>query len=202
MKDSDSFNFVFYTLWGSLLLSPPAAFFSARYAHQHRYMPHSLNSFGAFFLIGLACLFVGIQFSSTQANSVVLAVIYFSFFFIVGYASKSGALYLKIPALLSGACVASIGYLLGTGGVLALAFIVGDAIPVHSAVASPNVRCSVTTYGNATTSTGGYVVQLQRPLLSSFVLITLDEQRFEQSQSQVSVSPQEACTLAVEKNFS
>ena len=198
MKDGGAFNFVFYTLWGSLLLAPPAAFFSARYARQHntRYLKPIFNSVCTFFCATLGCLLFDIQFGSVEVNAVVLAALYFSFFFIVGCISKSKLWYLKTPALVSGATIAGVGYLLGTVGLLALVFFVGDSIPVHSAMAGPNLRCSVTLYGNATTSSGGYVVQLQRPLLLPYVMIRVYEQRFEQSQSQL-VSPQEVCTLAV-----
>jgi hypothetical protein len=53
---------------------------------------------------------------------------------------------------------------MGTLGGLATAFMVGDMVPVFSQRAPSGRTCSVTSYGNATTEFGGYIVAISEPL--------------------------------------
>ena len=53
---------------------------------------------------------------------------------------------------------------MGTLGGLATAFMVGDMVPVFSLKAPSGRTCSVTSYGNATTDFGGYVIAISEPL--------------------------------------
>jgi hypothetical protein len=53
---------------------------------------------------------------------------------------------------------------MGTMGGLITAFMVGDTVPVFSQRAPSGRTCHVTSYGNATTDFGGYIVAISEPL--------------------------------------
>lgn len=87
-----------------------------------------------------------------------------------------------------------LGLLAGTIGILGLAFVVGDMVPIHVEQTALGVRCYVYSFGNATTSTGGFDVTLSRQVpVATFIEHLEDRQRFYEP----SFSPSEACQQAI-----
>ena len=83
--------------------------------------------------------------------------------------------------------------LLGTVGAIAVMFIVGDTVPVYVADMPDHQRCYVTSFGNATTSTNGYVVAIRRRLeLVPFIELQAVHRRFDS----LPLSPGSACDAA------
>lgn len=84
--------------------------------------------------------------------------------------------------------------LLGTVGFLGVAFIVGDGEPVHEEAWPDGRACQVTTFGNATTSNGGYdVARLRRPAWLPALQWSERTLRFDDP----TFGPEEACRRAV-----
>lgn len=90
--------------------------------------------------------------------------------------------------------VLACGFLLGTVGFLGVMFIVGDTVPLYQTAMPGHRHCYVTTYGNATTSWGGYNVAISRHLPWIILIeMTSSRHRFEAPQFE----PAEACDRAV-----
>jgi len=123
-----------------------------------------------------SALFVGII--AAEAGAIALNIALWSYVanlcaVVVAYASlamlATSAFYWKPRQL--GALIGTLlslplagGLLLGTFGMLVVAFVTTASAPVFTGSRPPNLQCIVTEFGNATTSVNGYSVTLKRPL--------------------------------------
>jgi hypothetical protein len=147
---------------------------------------------GGIALVSLSCYF-GTATSVYEVNAIVLAVAYLALGILAFSAFRIRPKILGVLAGLISLLPMVMGVLLATIGILALAFIIGDTVPIHQDFTDRNLKCYVTSFGNATTSYGGYDVTLKRqvPVLS-FVEYTVGQHRFTDPEFQ----PVEACQRA------
>lgn len=103
------------------------------------------------------------SFTSTLANVACISFAYLAYCFLAASCWKIRLLALRIPALIVAAVPIGVGYVLGTVGVLGLAFVVGDySRPSKPATQMTNVlMCRVTVWGMAA-SDSGYTVHLYK----------------------------------------
>ena len=181
----------FVALLGTPVLAPVSAWLLAR-----QRLVVQRRSF-QLLLSGLACvatsLWFGVATSLYEANAVLLGIAYlaFSVVAISAFRLRPRLLGFSLGTVASLLLLASL--LLGTVGALGVAFVVGDTVPIHSELVEPNLKCYVTSFGNATTPTGGYNVVLKRQLPVARVLeYALSREKFESP----SFGPREACLRA------
>jgi len=181
----------FTALLGTPVLAPVSAWLLAR--------QHSVVQRRSFQLLlgGLGCvataLWFGVATSLYEANAVLLGLAYLAFGVVAisAFRLRPRLLGFSLGSVASLLLLASL--FLGTVGALGVAFVVGDTVPIHSELIEPNLKCYVTSFGNATTSTGGYNVVLKRKLLLApvFEYIVSREQFVNPS-----FEPREACMRA------
>lgn len=161
----DDLNPTFSIAWFCLLGAPPVAiatFFAIR-----RCWPNAVTrtlivcSLLLGVVVGFA--FLGVSSISTATNTICLAVAYFSYCFLAISTWRLRPRILRIPALVVAALPIAVGYMLGTVGILALMFIVGDYTrpPFQATEMAPDLQCRVTSWGMAASDTG-YTVHLYK----------------------------------------
>ncbi|WP_158289086.1 hypothetical protein [Rubrivivax albus] len=93
-----------------------------------------------------------------------------------------------------GVLVLILSMLLGTVGALAVGLIVGDAAPIYTASLPLNRRCFVKSFGNVTTTSGGYDVTIKYvPPFFPLVALWRADRRF----ANPTFEPPEACLRAI-----
>jgi len=140
-------------------------------------------------VIALSCFF-GIATSVYEVNALALAAAYLAFGILAFSACRIRPKILGVLVGMITVLPMLLGVLLATIGMLVLALIVGDSLPIYHGFTDSNHKCYVTSFGNATTSHGGYDVTLKRqvPVLS-FIEYTVRRRRFIDPDFQ----PVEAC---------
>lgn len=117
-------------------------------------------------LLAMIISFTPYSFVSYNDDARALICGYIGFSYLVTLAFKSkGSLVTRVAGVL-GAAVICFGWFMGTIGALGTLFIVGDTLPLHSEKIGTNSLCEVTSYGNATTTEGGYVAILKHTYAS------------------------------------
>ena len=146
---------------------------------------------------GLGCVATGLWFGVATAlyevNAVLLGLAYLAFGVVAisAFRLRPRLLGFSLGTVATLFLLASL--LLGTVGALGVAFIVGDTVPIHSELSELNLKCYVTSFGNATTSTNGYNVVLKRQLPFAPVFeYSVGGEQFESP----SFEPKEACMRA------
>jgi hypothetical protein len=176
----------------TLLGTPILSLLAARRLSQVRPRNQRLSFWlllGCMAFVALSCVF-GIATSLYEVNALVLAVAYLAFGILAFSAFRIRPKILGVVAGLISVLPMVLGVLFATIGILGLAFIVGDTVPIYQEFTDSNHNCYVTSFGNATTSDGGYDVMLKRqvPVLS-FIEYTVRQRHFTDPNFQ----PNEAC---------
>jgi hypothetical protein len=146
------FNIIFFGLYITLFATPIVAF-----AFQIKLEPNSRLLFGlAGISLILACsaAWLGLSFSGTTADVVALYAIYMLLGLCAVQLLRLKHFVFKAIGTLSVVPFITVP-LLSVPAVLGVAFAVGDYEPQYSFYDGSHL-CRVTSYGNATTSTGGY----------------------------------------------
>lgn len=104
-----------------------------------------------------------VSFMSTPVNVACLAAAYLAYVFLAASFWLVKPLILRVPALVIAAVPVLAGYMMGTVGLLGLAFIIGDYAnpPLQTLRIDANLECRVIAWGNATADSG-YTVHLYR----------------------------------------
>ena len=114
-----------------------------------------------------------------EANALALCVAYicFAVLAVSAFRLRPRLVGLSLGILLSLPLAA--GALLGSIGVLIVAFILGDSVPLFVGTQTDGSKCYVTSFGNATTATGGYDVVVKHSLpVFSFLQVSTAQTRF------------------------
>lgn len=181
----------FTALLGTPVLAPVGAWLLARQQSsvQRRALQLLLASLGCV----AAALSFGVATSLYEANAVLLGLAYLAFGVVAisAFRLRPRLVGFSLGALASLVLLA--GLLLGTGGALGVAFVIGDTVPIYSGFAELNLKCYVTSFGNATTSTNGYDVVLKRQIrLAPGFEYTVGGERYDSP----SFQPRDACIRA------
>lgn len=155
----------FYIAWACLIGVPPVAigtFFFIR-----RRWPHALSrtvigsTLAIVVIIGFAV--PSISFISTLANVVCISIAYLAYCFLAASCWNIRLSAIRILALIIAAVPIGAGYVLGTIGFLALAFIVADSTspPLQTTQMTKDLMCRVTGWGMAA-SDSGFIVHLYK----------------------------------------
>ena len=152
------FEVLFYGTLAVLLGAPPIAYLLLRVCPKS-WASRIAISAGSFLVAVILLAVAKVSFRGQAADAAALALAYFGlcFLFVLSFRVKTALARLAAVVIL-GSPIA-LGYLMATGGFLALIFVIGDLQPVHTEDAG-GLSCRVTLYGNATTSEGGYVASL------------------------------------------
>ncbi|WP_299494409.1 hypothetical protein [uncultured Shewanella sp.] len=184
------FNIVFFGLYATLFATPIVA-----YVLRERLEPNSrfLFAFACITLIVVCVVtWLGISFSGIASDFVVLYTVYLllglcvlQLFMLKNYAFKVIGALCTVPFI--------IFPLLSVPAVLGVALVVGDYEPRYS-VAEGSRLCRVTSYGNTTTSIGGYEATVYK--LFGFIeyeidFVTVDNTR------KLEVTPERICNVAL-----
>lgn len=145
--------------------------------------------------------FSPLSFRGVAADGLIGAAGYVAFC-VLGFSARSlgrmGKAFFFVSVVPMG-----IGILLGTIGMLGVAFVVGDTIPKSETWASPQYSCRFTSFGNATTRNGGMdVTVLYHPTLFSAVEWRLNSHSFNDADYKVdtlscSLEPTKARTMTM-----
>ncbi len=121
-------EFLFYLTWGTLLLSPIIAFILCwNLSKKENYNNKRFFLINLWFLsFTLILTWSPLSFTGNIADWVIICFTYFSYCYIVFSSLFLKQPLLKIITITLGSFIISIGYLLGTIGIIGLAFITGD----------------------------------------------------------------------------
>lgn len=146
---------------------------------QHR----TYAALGAIPLLVAALTFADLSTASYQTNAISLLIAYWAFMALAlcAFRLRVGALRFALGA--AAILLLFLSVLMGTLGGLATVFIVGETIPVYSGALDETHTCTVTSYGNATTQSGGYrvTVAVQQPF-APFLERTTTSRQYESPQ--------------------
>jgi hypothetical protein len=160
---SSVFATTFIGLLGAPIASPGLAWGITKLPTQtHRWVYLALAAWPAA-IWALSAL--GVSSASPDANAIAVVAALWATVALALSAYRLRSQWLRhllgaVGLLLLAFCV-----FMGTLGGLATAFVVGDTVPVFSQRTPSGRACSVTSYGNATTAFGGYVVAISEPLV-------------------------------------
>jgi hypothetical protein len=155
----NEFNIQFYGLYAALFLTPIAALIlQNRFVKSNRY----IIGFAAFALVGVyVAIMSGLSLLGISADAVFLYFIYLLAGIAVFKITSYNNLALKILGGFGAVPFVAIP-LASIVAVVGVALAVGDFQTEYEVTDSVGYSCRVTTYGNATTSTGGYKVNIYK----------------------------------------
>jgi membrane-bound ClpP family serine protease len=184
------FNIVFFGLYITLFATPIVAFVLRK-----KLEPNSRLLFGiAGITLILACsaVWLELSFSGIAADAIVLYAIYLLFGLCVFQLLKLKHFALKAIGAI---CVVPfiIVPILSVPAVLGVALAVGDYEPLYS-VNDGSRLCRVTSYGNATTSTGGYEATIYKTF--GFVEYQVDFVEVDNTRKP-EITPESVCNAAL-----
>ncbi|MBI3345837.1 MAG: hypothetical protein HY020_01340 [Burkholderiales bacterium] len=151
----------------------------------------------------LVCIVVGVVAASAldistslfEANVFIACVAYAAFGILAFSLFRVRPKFIGVPAGLVASVPLLFGLVVGTVGFVGLALVVGDLPPIHSERSTDRFGCYVYSFGNATTSEGGYDVTLVRHLpMLGFVEYSVHRERF----TEPAFQPSEACKRALD----
>jgi hypothetical protein len=155
----------FLLAWVTVLGAPPVilgAFAAIRQLWPHALSPMAVGS------LATLCSFFGfaalrVSFTMAMANIVCAAVAYLAYCFLAASCWRITSRAVRILVLIVTAVPIAVGYLLGTIGVLGLAWTVEDysRAPDHTEQMGPELICRVTSWGSAA-SDSGFTVHLYK----------------------------------------
>jgi hypothetical protein len=118
----------------------------------------------------IASTMIGVGFTVRAANVLGWTLGYWSYCFLAASCLLIPSKVARIAALVIAAIPMLMGYVLGTVGVLGLAFILGDYTrePDHTEQIGPGLTCRITEWGMAV-GPSGYIVDLYRVLPVPFL---------------------------------
>lgn len=155
----------FAIAWLGLLAAPPIAVFA--FAVTSRFRPALIKRLAigcAFLVVSIAAAAsLDISLTSNAANVACLSTAYLAYAFLAASIWRVRSLILRVPALVIAAIPIAGGYVMGTMGVLGLAFILGDyaSPPLQAVRMGAGLECRINAWGNVTSDTG-YTVHLYR----------------------------------------
>ena len=181
----------FTALLGTPVLAPVSAWLLARQRSVVQRRSFEL------LLAGLGCvataLWLGVATSLYEANAILLGLAYLAFSVVAISAFRLRPRLLGYSLGTVASLLLLVSLPIGTFGALGVTFVVGDTVPIYSELTEPDLKCYVTSFGNATTSTGGYNVVLKRQLpVTSVLEYAASRQQFDSP----SFEPREACLRA------
>ena len=185
---SSVFATTFFGLLGAPIAAPGVAWGITKLPRQiHRWVYLALAAWPAA-IWALSALDVSSSSPDTNAIAVVAALWATVALALSAYRLRARLLRHLLGAV--GLLLLAFCVLMGTLGGLATAFMVGDTVPVFSLSAPSGRTCSVTSYGNATTEFGGYVVAISEPLaFAPFLEKVVKRQQYEMAKEE----PAELC---------
>jgi hypothetical protein len=147
----------------TLLLGPPIAFgifLGIRRWWPRAQFPATVIA-TALLIFAFAVDALKLNFTSTLANIVLLAVGYCAYYVLAASSLQIKTRLVRYLVLFVAALPIAAGYVLATIGGLGLAFIIGDytAAPNHVEEMRPHLTCEITRWGSAV-SASGYTVKL------------------------------------------
>jgi len=155
----------FVLMWATVLCAPLCAFaifLSIGWWSPRAKLPTIVAAL-SILVFGLGAAILRLSFTDVLANFICVAVVYFSYCFLV-----ASCLLIPIRAVRYLAFVATplpicVGYVLGTVGVLGLGWIVMDyaRAPDHTEPMGPQLICRITEWGSVA-SASGYTVHLYK----------------------------------------
>lgn len=155
----DQFNIIFFGLYLTVFATPVFAVVKRRTIEQHGKRLF-LIAFISVATVSI-CMWLRVSFLGVVADVVILCLIYFMVGLCVFQCVGHSNLVLKIAGILSSIPFFVIP-ILSIPVVIEVAFIVADLEPRYSVRNENGDLCRVTSYGNATTSNGGYNAKLYR----------------------------------------
>lgn len=177
---NDSSHFAFIVVLASLLGSPiMAAVLSWRLSRNsvniQRKVFFTLASYVSFVIFVTV---LGLSIRSYKANLVLHGFTYLCFCVLALSAFRLKPRVLGVSLGILGSLPLMVGLLLGTVGILGIAFIIGDSIPIYAG-SNKDTTCYVNSFGNATTKDGGYDVTIKKQLpVITFIERTIQRERF------------------------
>lgn len=158
-------NFAIVIVWASLMLSTPLGILAVRSDALSSWRNRMV--FGCLTLLAFVIwsAFAQISFMSTHANLVAWVGAYMAHGYLAASAWRISHRWVRVAALVTMHIPIAIGYLVGTIGLLGLAFIVADetAPALTTMQLTPNIRCDVRGWGMAATDSG-YTIRLRKRL--------------------------------------
>lgn len=180
-----------YLITAALLVGPPIVL--CAFVLIRRRWPQGLSLTALFcalaFVLIVALSFVGISFRVGVANYASICIAYLSYCFLAASCLRIPLKALRIGGLFVTAMPILFGYILGTGGWLALAWTVLEASEPPKLM-STGVVCSITYWGSAA-SDSGYMVHLYK--IWSWAPF-LQREVFSASVDQTADQPEMSCT--------
>lgn len=154
-----------FIIWADLIAALPLAVVlfkvTGRWAPRSQFLV-VLGSASVLFGV-LTCAVVGISFTMQGVNVVAVALAYFSFCYLAVSSWKIRNKLSRFVVMALAAIPIGAGYMLGSVGLLALMFMVGDYTnpPVQTLDVTDKLRCEVTAWGMAA-SDSGHTVHLYK----------------------------------------
>lgn len=147
------FNIIFWGLYVTFFTTPIiAAVFRKR---SDAFRVKLLGASGAIFILAYVARWVGVSFSGVSVDAIAMYLIYVLLGFCALQLCRFKHGIIKLIGILSFIPFVAIP-LMSVPAILGVAFIVGDFEPRYTVTNEQGYLCRVTSYGNATTSNGGY----------------------------------------------
>lgn len=186
-----TFNIIFFGLYGTLFSTPIVAILFRKTLLNFRTKAFQICS-AMIFIITIAKIFK-LTLVGVSANAILLFAIYLLF----GICAVQLAITKNSKFLAIAGKVAMLPLLIlpviSVPALLAVAFIAGDAEPIYEYKNTLGYLCRVTSYGNATTSKGGYLATLYSQHI--FVEQKLNSASVDNTGNK-DITPQHACEVA------
>lgn len=188
-------NFVMFGSFVTLLGTPiiAAVFYRVSSQQNSVFRFRSIVTAAGFILIVAIATRFKLSLSTFVANTLIIYLSYLCFGFLAfsTFRIRPKVLGIVLGSLCSIPLIG--GVLLGTVGALLVMFIVGDSIPIYEGHLENNIKCQVTSFGNATSSKNGYDVILKKHIpFVSFVEYEVRSVHFE-TKNQDPETPESTC---------
>ena len=186
--ESSAFTLAFVGLLGAPIAAPSLAWLFGKLPPAKQVPAYVVLAGLAIIPIALATL--GLSSISYEVNAAAILLAFWSVLTLSVSAFRLRSRLLRYPLGAVAVVLLLVSLFMGTIGSLGTAFIVGDTVPIYTAEQDKKHNCYVTSYGNATTDTGGYHVTITAR--QSFALI-MERTIIKRSYEEPPQTPAELC---------